>query len=555
MHDRVLSGGLVVDGTGGAAFRADVGIDGDRITEIGVDLAGDDVLDAESCLITPGFIDLHTHYDAQVLWDPLISPSSQLGVTSVIAGNCGFSLAPCPPDQRNSIIATFCNVEDMRPETLHAGIAWDFETYSEYLGAVAGRGVAINFGGYVGHTAVRQWVMGDEAFDRPANNDELEQMAAVVRDAVLGGALGFSSDRSPFHRGDGGRPVPSAVADPAEIARLWQAVDEAGRGLIHVAPGEDFTWVYDLAKTVTRPVTWSAILAYPPGAGSKAPWSSKVEYHRSHSSSAPQVHPQVTCRPLTFQISMADPSTFYMVPAFAQIAAAAPTDRPALYRQADWRQAAAEQFDSRQYVDIRWDAAFVTETSLQHYQGHTLADIAEKENRHPLDVALDIALSEDLATRFTINFANDDPAAVAALLSEPGLVLGLSDAGAHLAQICDAILPLDFLANWVRDRALCSAEEGIRRLTGELAGILGLDRRGLVREGYAADLTVLEWDELDPGPVRRTTDFPAQGDRLVADSPRGLRHVLVNGTPIRRAHQPSWPQRLPGQLLTQMSPS
>jgi N-acyl-D-aspartate/D-glutamate deacylase len=294
MHERVIRGGLVVDGTGAPAIRADVGIDGGRITEIGTDLAGNDVLGAEDCLVSPGFIDLHTHYDAQVLWDPLLSPSSQLGVTAVVAGNCGFSLAPCPADQRDSIIATFCNVEDMRPETLQAGITWDFDTYGEYLDTVAGRGVGINFGGYVGHTAVRQFVMGDEAFDRVATPDELEQMAAVVRNSIAAGALGFSSDRSPFHRGDRGRPVPSSVADPAEIARLWRAVDEAGRGLIHVAPGEDFTWVYELAPTVNRPVTWSAILAYPPGTGSKAPWSSKIEYHRTHDTPDARIHPQVT---------------------------------------------------------------------------------------------------------------------------------------------------------------------------------------------------------------------------------------------------------------------
>jgi N-acyl-D-aspartate/D-glutamate deacylase len=551
MHERVVRGGLVVDGSGAAAVRADIGIDGDRITDIGTGLTGDDVIDADGCLVAPGFIDVHTHYDAQVLWDPSLSPSSQLGVTAVVAGNCGFSLAPCPEDQRNSIIATFCNVEDMRPETLQAGIAWEFETYGDYLAAVAERGIGINFGGYVGHTAVRQWIMGDEAFDRAATADELERMAAVVRDSVAAGALGFSSDRSPFHRGDGGRPVPSAVADPDEIARLWRAVDEAGRGLIHVAPGEDFSWVYDLAATVNRPVTWSAILAYPPGSGSKAPWSSKVEYHRTHVSSETRVHPQVTCRPVTFQVNMADPTTFYMVPAFAEIAAAAPADRPAIYRQESWRRVAAEQIDSRKFVDIRWAAAYVAETRLDHYRGFTLAELSDKEGRHPLDVALDIALAEDLSTRFTLNFANDDPVAVTALLSEPGLILGLSDAGAHLAQICDAILPLDFLAHWVRDRGVCSPEAGIHRLTGELADVIGLDRRGLIRKGYAADLAVLEWDELDPGPVRRITDFPADGDRLVADSPRGLRHVLVNGTPIRRGHRPTWPERLPGQLLTQ----
>src|SRR5690242_1806623 len=293
MHQRVIRGGLVVDGTGAPAVRADVGVDGGRITEIGPDLEGEDVLDADGCLVAPGFIDVHTHYDAQVLWDPLLSPSSQLGVTSVVAGNCGFSLAPCPADQRESIVATFCNVEDMRPETLHAGITWDFSTYGEYLATLDTRGLGINFGGYVGHTAVRQFVMGDAAFDRIATPDELDRMATVVRDSVAAGALGFSSDRSPFHRGDRGRTVPSAIADPAEIARLWRAVDEAGRGLIHVAPGEDFTWVYYLATTVSRPVTWSAILAYPPGTGSKAPWSSKVDYHRAHASPSARVHPQV----------------------------------------------------------------------------------------------------------------------------------------------------------------------------------------------------------------------------------------------------------------------
>ena len=555
MHEVVVRGGTVIDGSGRPGIRADVGIDGGRITEMAASVDGADVVDASDCLVTPGFIDLHTHYDPQVLWDPFISPSSQLGVTSVVAGNCGFSLAPCAADQRDSMIATLCNVEDMRPETLRAGIDWSFASYGEYLQTIAARGTGINFGGYVGHTAVRQWVMGDEAYERQATENEVDRMAAVVREAIDAGALGFSSDRSPFHRGDKGRRVPSAVAAMAEVEALWRAVDDTGRGLIHVAPGEDFAWVYRLASTVSRPITWSAILAYPDDASSKAPWSSKIAYHREHLQPGVRVYPQVTCRPLTFQVSMAEPTTFYMLPAFASIAAANPDDRPAIYRDPEWRRAACAELDSGAYVDVRWHTFVVSESADEAVLGRSLAVLADEENRHPLAVALDIALRDGLATRFTINFANNDPAAVSTLLREPGLVLGLSDAGAHISQICDALMPLDYLSRWVRDRELCTPEAGIHRLTGELGSVLGLQRRGLLAEGWAADIAVLEWDNLDPGEVRRVRDFPAGGDRLVADAPRGLRHVLVNGVPIRRDNAPSWPASLPGRLLTQAGPT
>lgn len=238
VHEVTVRGGLVVDGSGREQRRADVGIDSGRITEIAPDVAGRHVIDAAGCLVAPGFIDLHTHYDPQVLWDPMLSPSSQLGVTSVVAGNCGFSIAPCPPALRDSMIATLVNVEDMRSATLHAGIDWSFESYGEYLDSIAASGTAINFGGYVGHTAVRLSVMGDDAYERHARPEEIAQMASVVAHSIASGALGFSSDRSPFHRGDGGRPVPSAVATLEEVAALWRAADTAGAGLIHVAPGD-----------------------------------------------------------------------------------------------------------------------------------------------------------------------------------------------------------------------------------------------------------------------------------------------------------------------------
>ncbi len=549
MHELTIRGGLVVDGTGGEPRRADVGIDGGLITAIGAGLEGQTSLDAGGCIVAPGFIDLHTHYDPQVLWDPALSPSSQLGVTSVVAGNCGFSIAPCPPALRESMIATLVNVEDMRSATLHAGIDWVFETYGEYLETVSAQGTAINYGGYVGHTAVRLWVMGDEAYERTATDDEIARMAGVVGESIAAGALGFSSDRSPFHRGDGGRPVPSAVATLEEVEVLWKAADAAGAGLIHVAPGENYGWVYELQRGIRTPVTWSAILAYPPAAVSKAPWATKLSHHRVGIAAGADVHPQVTCRPVTFQLSMADPSTLYMVPAFSRLSALGRGGRVEVYRDPAWRALAAAELDSGKHVDMRWDTCIVSETNDPAVAGRTVSDISRERGIHPLDVVLDIALADELISRFTINFANDDADAVSQLLQEPGCVLGLSDAGAHIGQICDGVMPIDFLAHWVRDRELMPAETGIRRLTGELADLIGLHGRGYVAEGFAADIVVLDWDALEPGRTRRIVDFPAGGDRLVADAPLGLRHVAVNGTAIRRDGEPVIPAPRPCQLL------
>lgn len=550
-HQLVVRGGTVIDGTGRPAVEADIGIDDGVITEIAPGLRGTRMLEASGHVVTPGFIDLHTHYDPQVLWDPALRPSSQLGVTSVIAGNCGFSIAPCPPDLRPSLLRTLEGVEDMRVATLEAGIDWDFETYPEYLQAVARRGPHINFGGYVGHTPIRLAVLGDEAHEREATPAEVDAMCQLVQASMRGGALGFSSDRSPFHRGDGGRPVPSAVATQAELEALWHAVDQLGHGLIHVAPGEDYSWIYDVALTLDRPVTWSAILAYDPDARSKAPWGDKLTRHQQGREAGADVRPQVSCRPITFQVSMADPSSLYSLPSFAAVMAGSQADRAALYRDPAWRQQARDEIESGRHLDLRWDQILVAEVHDRAVAGRSLAEVARERGCHPFEVLLDVALAEDLTPRFLVSFANHDPVAVTALLQAPGCVLGLSDAGAHMGQICDAVMPLDYLATWVRDRQVTTPEDGIRRLTGELADLVGLDHgRGYLAVGAPADLAVLGWDALGTGPTTRVVDFPGQGERLTAEAPTGLRHLVVNGTPIRVDDEPVALAVGPGQLLT-----
>src|SRR5262245_17161466 len=245
-----IRGGTLVDGSGRPAVQADVGISGGRLVAIGEHVRGADEIDAAGRLVLPGFVDIHTHYDAQVLWDPLLSPSLWQGVTSVVAGNCGFSIAPARDAGRDALLRTLETVEDMRMATMRAGITWDFETYPEFLDAVARREPAINFGGYVGHTAVRVYVMADAAAERVATDVELDAMRQVVADALRAGALGFSTDRAGFIAGAGGRPVPSMLASQAEVEALMRVTAETGRGIVHIAPGDDFHWLYDFQRAL-----------------------------------------------------------------------------------------------------------------------------------------------------------------------------------------------------------------------------------------------------------------------------------------------------------------
>jgi N-acyl-D-aspartate/D-glutamate deacylase len=546
----VVRGGTVVDGTGAPARRADVRVRDGVVVEIGEGLRGETELDASGCVVAPGFLDLHTHYDPQVLWDPWLTPSSHQGVTGVVAGNCGFSIAPCRPASRGSLLRTLDKVEDMRIATLEAGVDWSFETYADYLRRVEAAGTAINFSGYVGHTPLRMWAMGDDAWERPATAAELDVMRDEIRAGIAAGAVGFSTDRGPFHRGDGGRIVPSAVAPQDEVEALMRVVAEEQRGIVHCSPGENFHWLYDFQRTLGRPLTWSAILAYPRDAKSKAWWADKIEAHRAGLARGADVHPQVTCRPVAFQFTMGEPTVFAMVPAFGEVLAGDPARRIALYRDDAWRSRARHEIHEGGFIDARFDTFSVGESRDASLEGRSIVELAKERGVDPFDVVCDIAVGDELATRFLVTFANDDPEAVATLLGVDGCVLGLSDAGAHTGQICDAAMPTDFLANWVRDRELMSLEAGIRRLTGELADLLELPARGYLRPGAWADLVVLDWDHLGPGPIRRVADLPDGGERLVTDRPTGVVHVLVNGVPIRRDEAPvDGLSSLPGRLL------
>jgi N-acyl-D-aspartate/D-glutamate deacylase len=546
-----IRGGTLIDGTGAPARRADVGIAGDRIAEIAPIVRAPRELDAAGCIVVPGFIDIHTHYDPQVLWDSELTPSSWHGVTSVVAGSCGYSLAPTRPSGRATLLRTLDKVEDMRIATLEAGVAWDFESYAEYLDAVARRGTRIHFGGYVGHTPVRIHVMGEAAYERHASAGEIEQMRRLVAEAIRGGALGFSTDRAGFHLGDGGRPVPSIAASQEETEALMRVTAEIGQGVVHVAPGENYRWAYDAAARLGLRLNWSALLTYPPAVSARGDYREKLAYHAAQRAAGSHVTAQVTCRPIVQQIEMSEPTAFYTMGEFSELAALPPEARPRLFEDRAWRARVAAALDRSGLLSSRWDSAIVVESATQPaLVGRSLGALARERETSAWDALCDIAAADRLATRVEIPFANDDTVGVTALLRAEGCILGLSDAGAHVSQICDAVMPTDFLANWVRERGVMPLERGIHKLTGEIADVLGLDR-GRLRVGAPADLAVFDYERLAPGPVRRVRDMPAGGERLVADRPSGVEHVLVDGVPIRCGGKSAENEvtRLPGTIL------
>ena len=546
--DIVIRGGTVVDGTGSPGRRADVAVRDGRIVDVVQGLRGGRELDASGQVVAPGFIDIHTHYDAQVFWDPDLTPSSFHGVTTVIAGNCGFSIAPVRRDGVDLLARTLQHVEDMSFDTLAAGVPWDdFETFGQYLDAVERRGVGLNYGCYVGHTAVRLFVMGPDAYERPASPSELAAMQEAVADAMASGAIGFATSASPTHNGAGGRPVPSRVADLPEVEALLDPVRDAGRGVVAMLPGGVIAQdeVFDLQRRVGRPITWTALLTV---AG--LPYHEKVvAAHDAARQDGVEVWPQVSCRPLVFQMNLLEPFTFNMRPSFAALMGKPLDERLAAYRDPAWRAAAWEELSGGGGLPVNWPALSVAESDARpDLVGRAVPDLAEERGVTPLDAMLDVSLEDDLRTRFNSVLANDDPEGIAWLLPRDNVLIGLADSGAHVSQLCDACFATDLLGPWVRERTVMPLERAVHKLTAEPAAVYDLGDRGVVAEGKAADLVVFDPETVAPGPLRRVRDFPADGERLTADAPVGVTHTLVNGVPIRLDGTPI-PDARPGTLL------
>jgi len=528
--DLVIRGGTVIDGTGAPGRAADVAITDGKISQIGPNLDGERTLDAGECIVAPGFIDIHTHYDAQVFWDPALRPTSFHGNTTVVAGNCGFTIAPTRPEHHDVIVKTLENVEDMDGATLAAGTVWEFETHPEYMDLVRQRGTVLNYTAYVGHSAVRLWVMRDAAYERAATPDEIEQMCRVVVEAIEAGAAGFSTSFAFTHRGMDGKPVPSRYAERDEIDALFMAAGSTGKGVVLATPGEQCTYadMYEWQPRIGRPFTWP-LFAAPNGA--------HLPQLRLHEESVPRglnLWPQVTPLPLTMQFDLETPFSLNVADVFGELLKVTRPVRIAAYRDPAWRALAFDDLEHAPGMKPRWETFEVSESAMfPELVGRRVAELAAERGVSPLDLMCELAVAEDLKTRFRAYIANDDADAVGDLLTHDHVALGLSDAGAHVDQMCDATLATDLLGNWVRERGIMPIEQAVRKLTGEPADMFGFVGRGYLREGNWADVCVFDPATIDKGPVRRVQDFPADGERLTAEEPTGVRHVLVNGTPIR----------------------
>jgi N-acyl-D-aspartate/D-glutamate deacylase len=388
----------------------------------------------------------------------------------------------------------------------------------------------LNFTSYVGHTALRLYVMGEAAYERAATAQEIERMCQLMREAIDAGAAGFSTSFAYTHRGIDGKPVPSRFAERDEAEALFLAAGQTGKGVVLVAvPGEQCSYadLYELQPRVGRPFT------YPLFASPGGKHLAQVTLHLQGLSRGVQVWPQVTPRPLTMQFTLEDAYSLNVGTVFGELLRRDREARIAAYRDPAWRARAAADLEQAE-MKPRWETFEVSESQrFPELQARRVVELARERGCSPLDVMCELALAEDLETRFRAYIANDDIEAVRHLLTHEQVVLGLSDAGAHIAQLCDAPLYTDLLGNWVRERQLMPLEKAVRKMSGEPADIFGFVRRGYLREGYWADVCVFDPETVGPGPVRRVRDFPAGAERLTAEEPSGVRHVLVNGTSIR----------------------
>lgn len=528
----VLRGGRLVDGTKAPARDADVRIEGDTIAAVGEVAAepGDEVIDLRGLTLAPGFIDVHTHFDAQLFWDGDLTPSSWHGVTTAVQTNCGFGLAPTRPEDRQRIMETLENVEGMNVDTLTEGIPWTWETFPEYIDAVRRQPLRINLGMYVGHTAVRSYVLGAvEAAEREATPDEIARMAAIVREAMDAGAIGFSTSLADSHVGFEGRPVPSRLASREELGALLTAMGESGRGIAEVTYGPPFTLeeTAALSRDLGVRITWGALLT-----GLFGGHGAALEMLDAASAVGGNLWPQVSCREIVFQMTLEDPYYFGRAPLFQSRVLSVPrSQRAAVYADREWREAVLPQVLS---IRPGWFDKISIQETQKHPSliGRSIADIAAERGTEPFDLLLDLALEEDLKTRFRVVSLNDDEEELGALLADHRIVLGAHDAGAHVNMLCDANFPTHLLAYWVREQGVLGLEEAIWRLTGQPAELFRLEDRGTVAKGKRADLVAFDADTVSSQPLERRYDFPAGGDRLVAES-TGIEHVWVNGQPIR----------------------
>jgi N-acyl-D-amino-acid deacylase len=537
-YDVVIKNGTVVDGTGLQPYRADVAIQGDRIAEVGkVTDSAKRTIDAEGHIVTPGFVDIHTHLDAQIFWDPIASSSCWHGITSVVMGNCGVTFAPCKPGDREYLAHLMESVEDIPAASIMAGMPWQWETYGEYLQALDNVPKGMNVGGMVGHCAVRYWAMGAESLEnKPANPEQIARMHDIVAEAIAGGALGFSTSRTILHRTPEGQPVPGTFADRDEIMGIARALGELKRGLFEAAPGIDsgrsedikreVDWMTEVSLATGRPVTFGLAQSRP----HPAVFSSILEQISASATRGAQIFAQSTTRGIGVLFGFVNRTPFDRAPSWRALRTLNLEEKVAKLRNPEYRATMIKEALADP-PPIDFSQIFLLpqgEARYDHRADESLAAHAQRLGVSPAEAFIALSAECDGKAVFNYPFLNPSFDAVQAMLDHPRVVIGLGDSGAHVGQIMDSSLPTYFLKYWVKERQHSTLEQAIRKLTLDTAQLFGIRDRGVVRQGAYADLNVIDFDNLRLPPPTFIQDLPAGGSRYIQQS-AGYKHTLVNG--------------------------
>ncbi len=534
-YDLLIRNGTVIDGTGAPGHIADVAVSGGKIAEIGKIAAGADrVIDAGDCVVAPGFIDPHTHYDAQICWDRAITPSIWHGVTSVVMGNCGVGIAPCKPEAREVAMRDLVNVEGIPFEVLDRGITWDWQGFPEFLDAAARRGPALNLGFLAPLTPFRHYVMGEASLERAATPEETAQIAALLREAVDAGAFGFSTTVLNQHMGYQARPLACRNADRAELKAYANVLKKTGKGAIEIALTKKVSVMDDdeeellsfLLAESGKPVTFLALFQR-----DDIPDACPETLRRAKA--LPGAVPQTSPLALTRDVNMRNPFSFAAFKCWSRVFADKSKEaQRRVYADPAFRAAFREELKSATGFSGDWSRITVHEVhnpALKALEGRSVGDIARERGKDGLDTFLDLTLEDDLDIEYVLAQFNANIKRVEENLTDPRVLIGLGDAGAHVDMLCDAGYATYLLGTWVRERQIMTLEQAVARLTAQPADLFGIAGRGRLRPGYAADIAIF-----DPTTVgsssrgERRFDLPGGAKRMVMPA-HGVTHTIVNG--------------------------
>jgi N-acyl-D-amino-acid deacylase len=550
-YDLLIRNGTVIDGTGARRVRADVGIVAGRIAAIG-DLDGDAVatIEADDLVVAPGFIDPHTHYDAQMCWDPLLDSSSAHGITTVVTGNCGVGIAPVRPSAREVVMWDLVNLEAIPYEALALGLAWDWESFPDYMAAAERRGSGINLAFLAPLTPFRHYVMGEASLERAATPAETAEIAELLAAAMAAGAVGFSTTNASAHIGFQGRPIACVRASSDELAAYARVLKRAGRGAIEIAVGSagvgindaDYALLDMLLTESGAPVTFLALIKH-----FDKPEAHIAMMERVAGLIAKGAKPQMHSTNLVSELNLRNPYMLSSFPSWHPLFNQPAETQMAIYRDPDFRRRFRAELETIRGFHADFTLVWVndaTRPDFQHLIGKSVESIAAERGVDPLDLFIDLALEDDLKLEYTaVRFGIPEE-----YIGDPRTLIGLSDGGAHVAILCNAGYTTEMLGDLVRERGLLSLELAVKRLTSEPADFFGLADRGRLLPGLAADLAIFDPRTVGSNSARPEprNDLPGGGRRMVVPA-RGMEYVIVNGQVLLAQGEPTG--HLPGQVL------